>query len=352
MSTPGTPPVAAAPDTTAPDTTTPAAGVDPASPAAGLALTGDVLTGAVLTGAETVATELPAAGRATWRAMRRDPLTVLSLAVTALLVVVAVAAPLIADYPASYGIQVLSPPSGSYWFGTDALGRDVFAEVVWGSRQSIAVAVAASAIAIVIGTLLAVIGSYFRRLDSLVGVIVDLTLALPVLPLMILVAALAGPSTVTIILVIAAFSWPEVARVVRAQAISVVRQPYVDAARLMTSSPRWIIGRHLIPAVLPIVVVSVVLTASRAVLSAAGLAFLGLGDPQTWSWGRILFEAQQAGAMSSAWWLTLFPSLAILLLVLSATLLSIGYNDARNPRLRSGARRAGRGRRSRNRTRS
>lgn len=300
------------------------------------AATGLVLPGA---GAETVATEIPTAGRATWRSMRRDPLTVVSMAVTALLLLVAVLAPLIADYPASYGVQVLSPPSATYWFGTDALGRDVFAEVVWGSRQSIVVAVAASAIAIVIGTLLAVVGSYVTRLDSLVGVVVDLTLALPVLPLMILVAALAGPSTTTIILVIAAFSWPEVTRVVRASAITVVRQPYVDAARLMTSSSRWIIGRHLIPAVVPVVVVSVVLTASRAVLSAAGLAFLGLGDPQTWSWGRILFEAQQAGAMSSAWWLTLFPSLAILLLVLSATLLSIGYNDARNPRLR-GTRRA------------
>lgn len=344
MSAPHPPPVRVDPDLDPDADQDIGPGSDPSADSAeadaGPAVPGAGLIGAVLTGAETVATELPTARRATWRAMRRDPLTVVSMAITALLLVVAIAAPLIADYPASYGVQVLAAPSGSYFFGTDALGRDVFAEVVWGSRQSIVVAIAASAIAIIVGTLLAVIGSYFKRLDALVGVIVDLTLALPVLPLMILVAALAGPSTITIILVIAAFSWPEVTRVVRAQAITVVRQPYVDAARLMTSSPRWIIVRHLIPAVLPIVVVSVVLTASRAVLSAAGLAFLGLGDPQTWSWGRILFEAQQAGAMSSAWWLTLFPSLAILLLVLSATLLSIGYNDARNPRLRSGGRRS------------
>lgn len=285
-------------------------------------------------GTESVANDLPRAGRATWRSLRKDPLGVLSMIVTALLILVAVFAPLLADYPAGYGTQVLAPPSGAHWFGTDSLGRDVFAEVVWGSRQSIVVAIAASAIAITIGTLLAVVGSYFRRLDSIIGVIVDLTLALPVLPLMILIAALAGPSTLTIIVVIAAFSWPEVTRVVRSQAISVVRLSFVDAARLMTSSPAWIITRHLIPAVLPVVVVSVVLTASRAVLSAAGLAFLGLGDPNVWSWGRILYEAQQAGAMSSAWWLTLFPSIAILLLVLAATLLSISYNDARNPRLR------------------
>jgi peptide/nickel transport system permease protein len=119
---------------------------------------------------------------------------------------------------------------------------------------------------------------------------------------------------------------------VRSQALSVVRLPYLDAARLTGGSAVWIIRKHVLPAVAPVVVVSVVLTASRAVLTAAGLAFLGLGDPNTWSWGRILYEAQQSGAMSSAWWTTLFPSLAMLVLVVSATLIAIAYNDARNPR--------------------
>lgn len=268
----------------------------------------------------------------TWRAFRRDPLGMISLALLLLLVIIALTAPLIAPYPASYGPDVLRPPGADHWFGTDALGRDVFSEVIWGTQQSVLVAVAASVIAIVFGTIIAVIGAYFRRLDSIISVIVDMTLSLPVLPLMILIAALVGPSTSTIIFVVAAFSWPEVTRLVRSQALTVVGLPYVDAARLMTTSPVWIISRHLLPAVTPVVVVSVVVTASRAVLSAAGLAFLGLGDPTTWSWGRILYEAQQAGAMVSAWWLTLFPSIAILILVLSATLLSIAYNDARNPR--------------------
>jgi peptide/nickel transport system permease protein len=259
-----------------------------------------------------------------------------ALAVLVLLTVVAAAAPLLAGYPSGYGETVLAPPSGRHWFGTDSLGLDVYAEVVWGARQSLLVAAAASLIAIVFGTLLAVVGAYFRRIDAVIGVIVDLTLSLPILPLMILVAALAGPSTPTIIGVIAGLSWPEVTRVVRSQALAVVRLPYVDAARLVTSSPVWIITRHLLPAVAPLILVSVVLTASRAVLAAAGLAFLGLGDPNTWSWGRILYEAQQAGAMSTAWWLPLFPSLAIFLLVLAATLLSTAYNDARNPRRRKG----------------
>jgi peptide/nickel transport system permease protein len=283
--------------------------------------------------AEPVA-ETGRAGAATWRAFRKEPLGLISLGVLLFLIIVALAAPLLAPYPSGYSINVLRPPSLDNIFGTDSLGRDVLGEVIWGTQQSMLVAVAASAIAIAVGTLVAVIGAYFRKLDGFISVLVDLTLSLPVLPLMILIAALVGPSTTTIIGVVAAFSWPEVTRLVRSQALTVVGLPYVDAARLMTTSPFWIIGRHVIPAVTPVIVVSVVVTASRAVLSAAGLAFLGLGDPTTWSWGRILYEAQQSGAMSSAWWLTLFPSIAILLLVLSATLVSIAYNDARNPKNR------------------
>ena len=267
----------------------------------------------------------------TWRNFRGNPLGMVSAVILLLLALVAVFAPLLAGRPDSYGGEVLRAPSAAHWFGTDNLGRDILAEIVYGTRVSATVAACASALAILIGATVAVAGAWFRRLDAPVGFVVDLCLSLPVLPLMILVAALTGPSIRNVVLVIAFFSWPEVARVVRSQALSVVSLPYMDAARL-SGGALWIIRRHLVPAVAPIVVVSVVLTASRAVLSEAGLAFLGLSDPQNWSWGRILFEAQQSGAMQSAWWTTLFPSLAILLLVVSASLLSIAYNDARNPR--------------------
>jgi peptide/nickel transport system permease protein len=281
---------------------------------------------------ETVAADADSPARGTWRHFRRNPIGTVSLVVLGLLMLVGIFAPLIADYPAGYGDQVLRPPSGAHWFGTDNLGRDILAEVVWGTRISVFVAIASSALAIVIGVMIAVVGAYFPKVDMVIGTLVDLCLSLPVLPLMILVAALAGPSLATVILVIAFFSWPEVARVVRSQALSVVKLPYLDAARLTGGSSVWIIRKHVLPAVAPVIVVSVVLTASRAVITAAGLAFLGLGDPNTWSWGRILYEAQQSGAMSSAWWTTLFPSLAMLVLVVSATLIAIAYNDARNPR--------------------
>jgi peptide/nickel transport system permease protein len=293
-----------------------------------------ITTPAPPTPLETTATDQESAAHATWSAFRRNPLGLVSVGILLVLVIAGICAPLIAATPQPYGDQVLHGPSGAHWFGTDNLGRDLFAEVVWGARISIVVAALSSALAIVIGVLVAVLGAYFPKADTVVGTVVDLCLSLPVLPLMILVAALAGPSLVTLVLVIAFFSWPEVTRVVRSQALSVVRLPYMDAARLTGGSHIWIIRKHLLPAVAPVVVVSVVLTASRAVLSAAGLAFLGLGDPNSWSWGRILYEAEQSGSLSSAWWTALFPSLAMLALVVSATLISIAYNDARNPRTR------------------
>ena len=270
----------------------------------------------------------------TWRAFRSNPLGIASAFVILALVAVAVAAPLIADYPAGYGREILVPPSAAHPFGTDDLGRGIFAQVVWGTRISMVIGFAASFLAILIGVAVGIVAAYARRLDAPLSMLVDVSLALPVLPLMILVAALVGPSVQTLVVVIALFAWPEVARIVRSQALSVSRLPYVDAARTIGGSHLWIMTRHILPAVAPIVAVSVVLTASRAVLSEAGLSFLGLGDPDSWSWGKILYNAQRSGALTVAWWATLFPSLAILLLVVSSTLVSIAYNDARNPRTR------------------
>jgi len=283
---------------------------------------------------ETMTSSEPTSASLTWRSFQRNPLGMVAVAVLLVLIFTAIFCPLIRPFPHGAGQVVLASPSGAHWFGTDNLGLDIFSEVVWGTRDSMIVAGAASALAVLIGVVIAVIGAYFKRFDTAVGMLVDLCLSLPVLPLMILVAALAGPSLRTIVLVIAFFSWPEVSRVVRSQALTVVRLPYLDAAHTIGGSNLWIIRKHVIPAVAPVIVVSVVLTASRAVLSAAGLAFLGLGDPNRWSWGQILYRSEQAGAMQSAWWTTLFPSLAILLLVMSATLISIAYNDARDPRTR------------------
>jgi peptide/nickel transport system permease protein len=276
----------------------------------------------------------PTARQQTWAAFRRNPLGMAAAALLIALLVLTAVVPFLGINPDATSQAAMEPPSGSRWFGTDSLGRDILSQVLYGTRVSVTVGLCSSALAVLFGVIVAVTGALFPRVDALVGLVVDLTLSLPTLPLMILVAALVGPSLLTVVLVIGFFSWPEVARVVRSQALSVVRLPFMDAARLVGGSNLWLSRRHLIPAVAPVVAVSVVLTASRAVLTEAGLAFLGLSDPDNWSWGRILYEAQQSGAMQSAWWTTLFPSLAILLLVVSASLFAMAYNDARNPRMR------------------
>jgi peptide/nickel transport system permease protein len=283
---------------------------------------------------ESVAFDEPTARQQTWEAFRRNPLGVVAAALLISLLVLTAVVPLLGVDPEATSQAAMEPPTSAHWFGTDSLGRDIFSQVLYGTRVSVTVAICSSALAVLLGVIVAVVGALFPRIDAFVGLIVDLTLSLPILPLMILVAALVGPSLPTVVLVIAFFSWPEVARVVRSQALSVVRLPFMDAARLVGGSQLWLSRRHLIPAVAPVVAVSVVLTASRAVLTEAGLAFLGLSDPDNWSWGRILYEAQQTGAMQSAWWTTLFPSVAILLLVVSASLFAMAYNDARNPRMR------------------
>jgi peptide/nickel transport system permease protein len=236
------------------------------------------------------------------------------------------------DRPGGLGAEILMPPSPSHPFGTDDLGQDVFAQVIWGTRVSLIVGVVASIIAIVIGTTLGLIGAYVKKLDPLVTTLTDVMLSLPLLPLMILVTALAGPSVTTLTIVIGVLSWAEVARLIRSNGMVVAAMPYIDGARVLGAGPARIIATEIFPAVVPLIVVSVLLTAARAVISEAGLSFLGMGDPGSWSWGRILLNAQRSGVIATAWWQTLFPSLAILLLVLAATIAGIRYNDSRDPR--------------------
>jgi peptide/nickel transport system permease protein len=271
-------------------------------------------------------------GSRVWRRFRRNPVGMVAIALLLATFLIAAAAPLIAPYPTGYGEDLLVGPSREHWFGTDDLGRDVFAQIVWGARISLLVGCAASALAIVIGVSVGLAAAYFRHLDTVLGMLVDLSLSLPVLPLMILVAALVGPSVGSLVIVIGLFSWPEVARIVRSEAMAVVRLPYIEAAQLLGGSHGWIIRRHLLPATAPVIVVAVVLTSARAVLSEAGLSFLGLGDADAWSWGKILHNAQMSGSLTTAWWTVLFPSTAILVLVVAATLAAIAYDDARNPR--------------------
>ena len=267
-----------------------------------------------------------------WRGYLRQPTTLLSVAVLAVMVLVAVCAPLIAEEPAGTSPDVLQPPSAAHWFGTDDLGQDIFAQVIWGTRTSLVIGVAASLIALVLGSAIGLAAAYFRPVDAVATIVTDVKLALPTLPLMIMLAAVVNPSVWTLTIIIGVVAWPEVARLIRSQGLVIAAMPYIDGARALGASSWRIITREILPAVVPLMVVSVLLTASRAVISEAGLSFLGLGDPDSWSWGRILLNAQRSGVVALAWWQTLFPSLAIVLLVLAATVAGMRFNDTRDPR--------------------
>ncbi|NMR19243.1 ABC transporter permease [Cellulomonas fimi] len=256
----------------------------------------------------------------------------LSVAVLVVFVLTGVFGPMLMERPGGLGTDILQAPSGAHWFGTDDLGQDVFTQVVWGTRISLTVGVVASLIAIVIGTALGLGAAYLKWLDPFVTTITDVMLSLPLLPLMILVTALAGPSVTTLVVVIGVLSWPEVTRLIRSNGMVVAAMPYIDGARVLGAGAVRIITREILPAVMPLIVVSVLLTAARSVISEAGLSFLGMGDPSSWSWGRILLNAQRSGTIATAWWQTLFPSLAILLLVLASTIAGVRYNDSRDPR--------------------
>lgn len=265
----------------------------------------------------------------TWKRFFSAPVGWITMGIIALFVLVGIFGPMIVPYPTGYGPDILQPPSGQHWFGTDGLGLDVFAQVVWGTRMSLLLALCAGIIAVFIGTLLGVVAAYFKSLDPIITTFTDVMLSLPVLPLMIVVTALVGPSIVTLTLVIGFFSWPEITRLIRSNALMVVGMPFVEGARALGSSNLRIMWKEVLPMVSPLLIVNALLTGARAVISEAGLSFLGLGDPSTWSWGRILQSAQRDGVLVSAWWQTLFPSLMILLLVLSATIIGMRYNDSR-----------------------
>jgi len=277
-------------------------------------------------------TRLPGGRRRGNNSFFARPSGYISVAVLLVFAFSGIFGPMLIDRPTGLGDDILQPPSGAHIFGTDDLGQDVFAQVVWGSRVSLIVGVVASIIAIIIGTALGLIGAYVKKLDPIVTTLTDVMLSMPMLPLMILVTALAGPSVMTLTIVIGVLSWAEVARLIRSNGMVVASMPYIDGARVLGAGPIRIITTEIFPAVVPLIVVSVLLTAARAVISEAGLSFLGMGDPSSWSWGRILLNAQRSGVLATAWWQTLFPSLAILVLVLAATIAGIRYNDSRDPR--------------------
>ena len=247
----------------------------------------------------------------------------LPLAIVVGVILLAALGPAVAPFPDALVGRPLLPPSGAHPLGTNAIGQDLFAQLIAGARASVLAGALGSAVSTVIAIVIGLAASAGRRADVLVRAAADLFLALPLLPLVMLVVALAGPSITTIAVTLGLVSWPAFARVIRAQTISELGRGHVLAARAIGCSRLGIAWRHLLPAIAPFALAKAVLTVQYVVLAEASLGFLGLGDPAVTSWGGAVSRALAYPLLfaSGAWiWWLAPPALAIAAFVASLAL--------------------------------
>lgn len=280
---------------------------------------------------------VPAIPARRWRpAWRRSPLTVAGLILIATLILVALAAPLIA--PADPLKQVLSlrlkPPSAAHWLGTDQLGRDVLSRMIYGARISLLIGTIVVGLAASVGTFVGLVAGYAGGwLDEGLMRLTDVFFAFPALILAMAISGALGPSLTNAMIAIAVVSWPIYARLVRAQVLSLREREFVEAARGLGASAAHIIWQHILPNTLAPLLVQASFDMGGAILSAAGLSFIGFGaQPPTAEWGVMISEGRNYIVTQP--WLSLFPGLAILLTVAAFNLIGDGLRDALDPRLR------------------
>jgi peptide/nickel transport system permease protein len=285
--------------------------------------------------------------RGFWRAFRRNRLAVIGGVVTVCLAVLALAAPLISPWdPNRHDVKkILAPPSGPHLFGTDQIGRDVLSRMLHGGRISLAVGFVSVGISAFIGITLGSLAGYNGGLvDAFVMRLVDLMLVFPRLFLLLAVLAFLKPSIWIIMVVIGLTSWMGTARLVRAEFLSLKEREFVVWSQSIGATGFRVVWRHILPNAMAPVLVAMTLGIPAAILLESGLSFLGLGvQPPHATWGNILTEGKDT--IELAWWLSVYPGVAILITVLSYNLLGEGIRDALDPRLRqAGGRVGGRGR--------
>ncbi|MGW0563815.1 ABC transporter permease [Streptomyces sp. NPDC003016] len=279
-----------------------------------------------------------------WRAYRTHRAGLFGLGALAVIALVALAAPLltggdvqsVTNAPGS----ALESPSGEFPLGTDQFGRSLLGLLVWGARISLTVGLMAAALSVAIGTLVGIVAGHFGGWFSTVVMrITDWFLVMPTLVLAIVLATVMSRSVWTVILAIGVTTWPTTARLVRAQTLAVESRPYIERATALGGGHGHIMIRHVLPNVMPLVLAQTTLGISNAILTEATLAFLGLGDPDVVSWGGMLQDAREAGAVSSGhWWYLAPPGIAIALVALAFTLCGRAVESVLNPKLGVSAR--------------
>jgi peptide/nickel transport system permease protein len=273
-----------------------------------------------------------------WRFFLKNRLAIVGAACIFMVFLVAFLAPVLSPYD-SEAISVaekLAPPSWQHWLGTDHLGRDVFSRMLYGARISLLVGFVAVGLSLVIGVFVgAVAGYYGKWVDTVLMRFVDVMMCFPSFFLILTVIALLGPNIINVMVVIGITSWMGTSRLVRAEFLTLRERDFVQAARAIGARDSRIIFYHILPNALAPVFVVATLDVATAILVEAGLSFLGFGvQPPAPSWGNILTAGRDY--IFDAWWLTLFPGLAILITVLSFNLFGEGLRDALDPRLRGG----------------
>ncbi len=269
-----------------------------------------------------------------WLRMRANPLALIGLIILLALVVIAILAAVIA--PGGPNDQDLTrrllPPSGAHWFGTDELGRDVFARVVYGSRITLYISCLVAVIAAPIGLAVGTTAGYFGGwTDTVLMRINDIFLSFPGLILALGFVAALGPGIENAVIAIALTAWPPIARLARAETLTVRSSDYIAAVRIQGASPTRIILKHIVPMCVPSVVVRITLNMAGIILTAAGLGFLGLGaQPPLPEWGAMIASGRRF--ILDQWWVAAAPGAAILIVSLGFNLLGDGLRDALDPR--------------------
>lgn len=271
-----------------------------------------------------------------WRRFKRHKLAVASLIVLCLLYLMAIFAPLLAthDYQAVAPEKRNSPPSREHWFGTDDVGRDIYSRILHGARISLSVGFVAAGFAVVVGTIVGAVAGYFGGVvDDVLMRITEVFMAFPTFFLLITVVSLLPRSIFNIMIVIGLTSWPGLARMVRAEFLSLREQDFTEAARAIGASDLRIIFRHILPNAMAPIIVSATLRIGGAILSESGLSFLGLGvaEPHP-SWGNILNRGRNF--IRYAPWITIAPGFFIFITVLCFNFIGDGLRDALDPRLK------------------
>ncbi len=276
----------------------------------------------------------PRSGNRAWGKFKRNRIAMVGAAVVLFFVVVAVLAPLIANHdPFQTSFTTIrKAPSAKFWLGTDELGRDIFSRMVYGARASLMAGLASVVIAMVVGVPFGLAAGYFGGwTDSAISRVTEALLAIPFLILAIALAAFLGPSLVNAMIAIGVSAAPKFVRLARGQAMAVRSEDYVQSARALGASDTRILVRHVLPNIMPPLIVQATITIATAIIAEASLSFLGLGlQPPNPSWGSMLNTAKNF--MTQAPWMSIFPGSAIFLAVLGFNLLGDGLRDALDPR--------------------